>query len=133
MKALSIKALEEAVNNIIKDNQITLVDFFKGIASGSFYDGTCYRLYLNLNSKKIKQYHLEHHNLSFDGKSESLALITQIEGYEQSLSKQLYSYRSHENIEDFGLQSWLVDIKGCLTTILNHHKPNDSMSLSLNK
>ena len=102
------------MNEIIEKNFKIVTEFFTGIASGNYYDGSCYRLYLDLedNSMRISQEVSE--NTWQQRDDNSLICLETVSGYSDIPEEELY--HEGDSLYDFEFQYWL---DGLEDTILN--------------
>lgn len=101
-------------NDLVNNNHQVLLDFFKGMASGAYYDGTSYQLYLDLNDGEI----FENHEVSGNSWLErsGLVQILTIGGYDDTPVEDLYNDEC--DILDYGFSEWLSEVEDKIEKIL---------------
>lgn len=95
---------------IITDNYDTVTQFYAGMASGEYYNDTCWQIYLDTvdNSLRINQEADTSHWIERpDG---SLIKILQVSGYDDRPDDERYSESRGDSLSDFGLQDWLDEV-----------------------
>lgn len=102
-----------------EDNQKLLIEFFKGLVSGAYYDGTSYRLYLDLIDHKIIEDNAVNPCSRVRQSDPNLVLITEVKGYDKNLNQKRYKPLSDDDISNWGYQGWLEGIEHKITNIIN--------------
>lgn len=102
---------------ILETNHDVLVEFFEGQASGQYYDGTSYQLYLDLNNGEIFENHEPSDNSWLQREDGSLAKLESISGYIDLPEEELYTEEC--DIYDFGFQDWLDGLESTIDGILS--------------
>jgi len=95
-----------AADIIAKDeNQSILVEFFTGIASCDYYDGTCYQLYLDLDDDSLS-IHREASDQSWIQRDDgSLICIHKVSGYCDIPENERYTEDC--DLNDYGYGEWI--------------------------
>lgn len=102
-----------------EDNQKLLINFFKGLISSAYHDGTSYRLYLDLIDHKIFEDNVINPCPRARQSDPNLVLITEVKGYDKNLNQKRYNLLSDDDIFDWGYQGWLEGIEHKIMTIIN--------------
>lgn len=104
--------------NIIADakNEAVLVEFFEGIASCDYYDGTAYQLYLDLddNSLMINREASDQSWLQRD--DGSLIKLTSVSGYADTPTDERYT--DDCDLNDYGYGEWIDQIEASIEQAL---------------
>jgi hypothetical protein len=98
------------------DNAAVIETFFKGVASGDYYDGRCYRLYFDADDNSIFQSIEASENswLERDGLHE----LHRVSGYWDGSEEDRYNDDVHD-ISDFGWSDWYDMIESKLKSVLS--------------
>jgi len=91
------------------DNRVTIREFFTGIASGEYYTGMCYRLYLDLNDNSICEYVEASENTWQQRYVGSLVEIACVCGGINA-PDDLYSWDDRTSLDDWGYAEWLDEL-----------------------
>lgn len=94
---------QEIISNA--KNEAVLVEFFEGIASCSYYDGTSYQLYLDRddNTLSISQ---EASDQSWRQRDDgSLVMISKVSGYSDTPEDERYTAEC--DLNDYGYGEWI--------------------------
>lgn len=98
-------------------NAAVIEEFFTGIASGQYYNGTCYQLYLDTsdNTLRINQ---EASDQSFLHRDDgSLVMIRKAGGYCDLSGDDLYTEGC--NLDDYGFSFFLEEIENEIAEKIN--------------
>ena len=91
---------------IIEKNMSTVEEFFAGLASGEYYDGTSWQLYLYRDDDFLT-IHREASDQSWLQREDgSLLLVLKVSGYDDRPLEERYNAEEH-HLADFGLADWL--------------------------
>lgn len=104
-----------------EDNQNKLLNFFKGLISGAYYDGTTYSLYLDLKTHDVIENNVLMPSQRVIEGAPDLVLITKVQGYDKDIAKKRYN-PNHELVPDeWGYYGWLEGIEHKIMTIIENH------------
>ncbi len=94
---------------IIDANESVLVEFFEGIASCNYYDGTSYQLYLDLDDSSLSIYQEASDQSWIQRDDGSLVQIHRVSGYCDIPADERYTDGC--DLNDYGYGEWVEDIK----------------------
>lgn len=103
-------------SDLVNNNYQVLLDFFKGMASSDYYDGTSYQLYLDLNDGEIFENHEASDNTWLERRDGSLVQILTVSGYDDTPEDDLYNDEC--DILDYGFAEWLSEVEDKIEKIL---------------
>lgn len=86
------------------------------MASGTYYDGTSYQLYLDLNDGEIFENHEVSSNSWLERTDGSLIQILTVSGYDDTPEDELYNDEC--DISDYGFAEWLDEVESKIEKIL---------------
>lgn len=95
---------------IVNDARDVLDEYFAGIASGDYYDGTSYQLYLDLDTFEIFEFHEASDNTWLQREDGSLVKIYSVCGYSDLPKNELYN-NEYDSLWDFGYNEWLDELE----------------------
>ncbi len=87
------------------ENATVLETFFAGIASCDYYDGHCYRLYLDLDDNSISEHMEASENSWLQRDDGSLVEIIRVSGYCDTPEDERYTDGC--DLTDYGYAEWL--------------------------
>jgi hypothetical protein len=90
-------------------NKAVLLEFFGGVASCSYYNGSTYQLYLDLNDNTLSIHHDVSNNSWIQRDDGSLLRIASVSGYTDVPTSERYTDGC--DIFDFGYADWLDQIE----------------------
>lgn len=96
--------------SIIESNKGVLMEYFKGIASGDYYDGNDHQLYLDLDDNIISENTEASENSWLQRDDGSLVKIHSTQGYCDLPDDELYN-EAESSIYDFGYSEFLEEIE----------------------
>lgn len=99
-----------------ESNQAILTEYFEGIASCSYYDGTSYQLYLDLDDNSLR-IHQEASDQSWIQRDDgSLVQIHKVSGYCDIPAAERYTDGC--DIMDYGYADWIDNIEAAIAAAL---------------
>ena len=105
-------------NDIISDetNAAVLIEFFKGVASCDYYDGSSYQLYFDKNDCSLFINHEASANAWLQRDDGSLVQICAVSGYSDTPADERYN--DDCGLCDFGYAEWRDTIEQKITEVL---------------
>ncbi len=92
---------------IIDNNTAIINEYFAGIASGEYYNGTCYQLYLDLDDGTLRINQEASTQSWLQRDDGSLVMLHRVSGYDDRPQDQRYNAADGDDLSDFGLGDWL--------------------------
>lgn len=102
---------------IIDNNLAVLEQFFIGITSGDYYDGTSYQLYVDLRDGELFENHEASDSTWLQRRDGSLILIESASGYGDAAD----GWTDSADIDDFGFADWLDDVERKIADAIDEH------------
>lgn len=112
---------QTTASDIIENNKnaTVLVEFFKGVASCDYYDGSCYQLYLDLDDHSLSISH-QVSDQSWQQRADgSLIQIHSISGYADIPEDERYSDGC--DLMDYGYAEFIDMIEAKITEAIEDH------------
>lgn len=97
------------VEQIMAKNEAVLEQFFIGIASCDYYDGTCYQLYLDLDDDTLSINQEASSNSWMQRDDGSLVQVASVSGYTDTPEDERYTDEC--SLSDYGYSEWLDEIQ----------------------
>jgi hypothetical protein len=97
-------------------NAPVLTEFFIGIASCDYYDGTCYQLYLDTDDDSLSISRQASSNSWMQRDDGSLVIVCQISGYADTPESERYVDGC--DINDYGYAEWLEQMEAKIVDAL---------------
>jgi len=100
---------------IMARNSKVLRDFFAGIASGNYYNGMSYQLYLDLDDDTIDIKVEASDNTWSQRDDGSLVKLTSVSGYDDTPEAECYTNGC--DLNDYGFAEWLDSIEKIIDSL----------------
>lgn len=98
------------------ENEAVLSDYFKGIASCDYYDGSSYQLYLDLIDNTLTIHHEASDQSWIQRDDESLVMIYKVSGYSDTPEDERYTDEC--DLNDYGFGEFADEIEEKISTAL---------------
>ncbi len=104
---------------IIEKNADVLGEFFAGLASCDYYDGTSYQLYLDLDDNTLF-IHREASDQSWLQRDDgSLVQVLRVGGYCDIPENERYDADRGDDLNDLGYSEWMDEVRGKIETAIS--------------
>jgi hypothetical protein len=107
---------QNLITEIIHNNDEILHEFFSGKASGEFYEGSCWKLYIDVEELDI--YGWVTLDCNQRPHNPVLVEIYRVHGYSDLSESDLYDPDNGDDINDFGWNDFIEEIKYKLLQIM---------------